>query len=170
MFHERMLYTSPYVTHPVGSTPSRMYSGTVYNIAREAGRTDDPSVRDLVGEARMLELVSEEMSARVAERMTRGQLSDQAAALVRLGKAQAQTRICTLALEVADSAGTAWTDDSAASHSAVNFLMRQGGSIGGGTVEMARNVVAERVLSMPRERAMDRDIPFRDVPRSRPSH
>jgi alkylation response protein AidB-like acyl-CoA dehydrogenase len=169
MFHERMLYTSPYVTHPVGSTPSRMYSGTVYSIAEEAGRLDDPSVRDLVGEARMLELVSEEMSTRVAERMTRGQLSDQAAALVRLGKAQAQTRICTLALEVADAAGAAWIEDSAAAQSATNFLMRQGGSIGGGTVEMARNVVAERVLSMPRERAMDRDIAFRDVPRSRPS-
>ncbi len=112
MFHERMLYTSPYVTHPVGSAPSRMYSSTVHAIAQEAGRMDDPSVRDLVGEARMLELVSEEMSARVAERMTRGQLSDQAAALVRLGKALAQTRISTLALEVADSAGAAWTEDS----------------------------------------------------------
>jgi alkylation response protein AidB-like acyl-CoA dehydrogenase len=169
MFHERMLYTSPYVTHPVGSTPSRMYSGTVHAIAQEAGRMDDPSVRDLVGEARMLELVSEEMSARVAERMTRGQLSDQAAALVRLGKALAQTRISTLALEVADSAGAAWTEDSAAAHSAVNFLMRQGGSIGGGTVEMARNVVSERVLSMPRERTLDKDRPFREVPRGRSS-
>ncbi len=73
MFHERMLYTSPYVTHPVGSNPSRMFSGTVYAIAEEAGRMDDPSVRDMVGEARMLELVSQEMSTRVAERMTRGQ-------------------------------------------------------------------------------------------------
>jgi hypothetical protein len=51
--------------------------------------------------------------------------------------------------------------------SAINFLMRQAGSIGGGTVEMARNVISERVLVMPRERTLDRDVPFRDVPRSR---
>ncbi len=43
--------------------------------------------------------------------------------------------------------------------------MRQVSSIGGGTTEMARNVISERVLGMPRERALDRDVAFRDVPR-----
>jgi hypothetical protein len=44
--------------------------------------------------------------------------------------------------------------------------MRQTSCIGGGTTEMARNVISERVLGMPRERTLDRDVPFRDVPRS----
>ena len=30
---------------------------------------------------------------------------------------------------------------------------------------MARNVISERVLGMPRERSADREIAFRDVPR-----
>ena len=47
--------------------------------------------------------------------------------------------------------------------------MRQGGTIGGGTTEMARNVISERVLSMPRERRLDKDVPFRDVPRGPPT-
>ena len=46
-----------------------------------------------------------------------------------------------------------------------DYLMRQVSCIGGGTTEMARNVISERVLGMPRERSMDRDVPFRDVPR-----
>jgi alkylation response protein AidB-like acyl-CoA dehydrogenase len=166
MFHERMLFTSPYVTEPMGLTRSRMDSSIVYGIAREKGRLDDPFMRDLIGEARMLELVSNEMGRHITESMRSGRLSDQAAALVRLFKGTATARLVDLAYEAAGADGAAWTGDS---HAALNYIMRAGGTVGGGTTEMARNVIAERVLNMPRERTLDRDVPFRDVPKSRGS-
>jgi hypothetical protein len=43
--------------------------------------------------------------------------------------------------------------------------MRQATSIGGGTTEMARNNISERLLGMPRERTLDKDVPFREVPK-----
>jgi alkylation response protein AidB-like acyl-CoA dehydrogenase len=167
MFHERMLFNSPYVTEAVGMKHSSGHASAVLAIARENGRMGDSSVRELVGEARMLELVGQELNKRVNERIGVGSLSDQAAALVRLFKGTAVNRIVTLGFEAAGDAGAAWTDDSVAAMAAVNFLMRQAGTIGGGTTEMARNVISERVLSMPRERTLDRDVPFRDVPRGR---
>jgi alkylation response protein AidB-like acyl-CoA dehydrogenase len=169
MFHERMLYTSPYVTHAEGLTHTSSDAAAVYTLASERGRLDDASVRDLIGEARMLELTSLELSKHVSDHIDAGALSDQAAAIVRLFKATAVARIVTLGLEVAGESATAWTEDGLASSAALMYLMRQGGTIGGGTTEMARNVIAERVLNMPRERSLDKDVPFRDVPRSRPS-
>ena len=41
--------------------------------------------------------------------------------------------------------------------------------IGGGTTEMARNNIAEKVLKMPREITHDKNMPFRDVPKGPPA-
>jgi alkylation response protein AidB-like acyl-CoA dehydrogenase len=168
MFHERMLFTSPYVTEPVGTIHGTgSDAGAVFAVARETDQMGDPMVRDKVGEALTLELVGKALGARVTESIRAGRRSDQAAALVRLFKGTAVSRTVTLALEVAGTSSVAWTGEGSTAMSGINFLMRQVGSIGGGTTEMARNVISERVLTMPRERRMDKDVPFRDVPRGR---
>jgi alkylation response protein AidB-like acyl-CoA dehydrogenase len=169
MFHERMLLNSPYVTEPVGITHGSMDAGLVAAVAREAGLLDDSATQERIGEARMLELVGDALNKRINDSITSGKLSDQAAAIVRLFKGTAQMRVNTLVFEMAGSSGAAWSGDGPTARAAVNFIMRQGGAIGGGTLEMARNVISERVLAMPRERRLDKDVPFRDVPRSRPS-
>ena len=169
MTYERLLHNSEYVTHPPGIRQGNSGATVVYDIARAHGRMDDPVVQDMVGEAHMLEVVGDELLKRVSDIMVSGRRTDQVAAVGRLFKGVSVNRIATLAFEVAGADGAAWPQDATGAMAAVNFLMRQGGSIGGGTTEMARNVIAERVLGMPRERTLDRDVPFRDVPRSRPS-
>src|SRR5581483_3680655 len=170
MFHERMLSNSPYVTFPSGSEHGAS-EGSALDVARDAGRLDDPCARDLVGEARVLEVVGRHLQQRLAAGVRSGRMSDQAAAIGRLFAGTARARLSTIRFELAGPAAAAWSDDDgAAADAGFTFLMRQTACIGGGTTEMARNVVSERVLGMPRERTLDRDVPFRDVPRSASSH
>ena len=85
-----------------------------------------------------------------------------------------QTRIVKLAAglatEIAGPDALLW-GDGALEGGAVSKAMvfSAASSIYGGTDEIQRNIVAERILGLPREPAPDRDQPFSDVLRSRPA-
>ena len=165
MFHERMAHRSPYVTMPARGSMFTGQNSGLGRLAREAGRLDDPRVQDLIGESRMLDLVSSSLMRRLASDPM-GKASPHTPAIARLFGGITGVRQSTIAFDIAGPMAATWADDDGATAGVgLRFLMRQAACIGGGTTEISRNVISERILGMPREASMDRNVAFRDVPR-----
>jgi alkylation response protein AidB-like acyl-CoA dehydrogenase len=168
MFYERSRESSPYITWWAtgGGMAGMLGQGDLVRLARRSGRIHDPMARDLIGEVRADALVAEQTATRIVQGIRTGDLNDQAAALIRLQRGVNSTRQASVAFELAAGAAVTWDEaDEILGQQGLEFLTRQSSQIGGGTTEMARNVISERVLGMPRERAGDKDIAYRDVPK-----
>lgn len=170
MYHERSAKGggSPYISRPAsGARTISMTGGAgpeLLHLARRTGVIDDPRARQLIGEAHTLSLVGRELMTRIADGIRNRTVSDQAAAIHRLYNGAMEVRNVSIGFELAGPAAIAWTDaDQRLGDRGVSYLLRQRHCIGGGTVEMARNGISERVLGFPRDQTPDKDRPFSEV-------
>jgi alkylation response protein AidB-like acyl-CoA dehydrogenase len=164
LFHERDAVGggSPYASG-IGPGTRSGPKDELKELAQATGQADDPRVRQLVAEARVNDVVQQQLIHRVTEGLETGYFPGPAGSLPRLYAAVNSERQMDIGLEIAGARGGAWVGDDLAGLYGQRFLFRQGGSLGGGSNEMQRNIISERVLGMPREFAADRDKPFEEV-------
>ena len=139
----------------------------VLRRARETGRADDPVVRQEIAKLLTLSKAAEwtALRARAAQMQGRPQGPEGSLGkLVSSHVARAAARVHTL-LSGADAMLTG--EDGAMRGLIAEILVSvPAGSIAGGTDEIQRNIISERVLGMPKEPRTDNDRPFRDVPKN----
>lgn len=169
LYHERtaMGGGSPYFS---GARPR--IAGEVadlVDLAQRTGQLGDPRVREDIGEARSMRLVEQQLVDRVGQAIGSGAMEPSASSIIRLFRAESVWLQTDLALRIAAAAGVTGDRDGSQGLGRVgaDYIYRQANGIAGGSAEMARNVISERVLGMPREYAADRDVPFRDVKQGR---
>ncbi|GLX02671.1 acyl-CoA dehydrogenase family protein [Microtetraspora sp. NBRC 16547] len=137
-------------------------------LAAAVGRLDDPQARRLITTAHVDDVVRHHLSRRLVGLMRSD--SRQAGALASYGKLASGVYDpirANLALEIADGGASTWQHgDSPGAHAATDLLNCRFMAIAGGTVEMQRNSIGERVLGLPREPSFDSERPFREVVRA----
>lgn len=138
-------------------------------LAEATGQGDDARVQDLAGRALVRRIVKKQLIDHVGKAIGNGSLPPNAGTLIRLFHAETTELEVDTALAIAGTAGVVdeGGEKSGLLEIGVRYLSRQTGSLGGGSSEMARNVIGERILGFPRELAADRGVPFNQVKRNK---
>ena len=139
-----------------------------FSRARETGRIAEPAVRQELARLLMLAQCAEWMAHRARHAKALGRPEGPEGSLGKLAAshiARAAAQVHTL-ISGAD-AMLAGPEAPLGGLIAEILLSVPATSIAGGTDEIQRNIIAERVLDLPREPRMDAG-PFRDVPRNPP--
>ncbi|BBY01178.1 acyl-CoA dehydrogenase family protein [Mycobacterium seoulense] len=163
LYHERrsMGDGSEYTSGP-GIAEAEDISVDLLAVAEKANQAASERVREMVGRALVHRAVHGQLSEHVFHAVTNGSLPPAAGSIIRLFMAEVHDVENDTALAVAGPAAVV-DDEAGLLDIGVRYLGRQIASIGGGTTEMARNVIGERVLNFPREYAADRGVPFNQV-------
>ena len=135
--------------------------------ARETGAINDPVVRQEIARLLVMSKAAEWTARRARTAQEQGRPQGPEGSLGKLASsyiARAAARVHTQ-LSGADALLTG-DDSPMGGVIAEIFVSVPATSIAGGTDEIQRNIIAERVLKMPKEPSVDTDKPFRDVPRN----
>jgi alkylation response protein AidB-like acyl-CoA dehydrogenase len=124
-------------------------------------------VRDLLARAYTADRLLAWTSQRSRDRSRSGQPAGPEGSITKIAKALSNQRLQEVAMELLGADATAWsTGDAEAQEWITQFLRTRANSIEGGTSEIQRNIVGERVLGLPREPDPFKEMAWRKVPRS----
>lgn len=141
---------------------SKDNSANLIDVAREAGKIDDPVSRREIAQAMAYRKLNALNMLRAKQEMAQGSSSP----IMSLGKLamsrilHEDARVMTKLLGAESMLdGPDHERASDVNYRTANAYMT---SIGGGTDQIQRNIIGERVLGLPRETEADRNIPFRE--------
>jgi alkylation response protein AidB-like acyl-CoA dehydrogenase len=137
-------------------------------IARETGAWSEPGVRQrlvrLYSEDRIRDLTNQ----RVRASMRAGRSPGPESSIGKVHQGSLNQHLQEAMVDLMGPAAMAWpqTGDGSLPFAVHGFLRSRANTIEGGTTEVNKNILGERVLGLPREPDPWHDRPWREVPRS----
>jgi alkylation response protein AidB-like acyl-CoA dehydrogenase len=136
--------------------------GQILALARSVGKSKDSHTRQLVAEALILERLIDPTVSRVNALLESGSMPGPGASIVKYVRSVTKYRIKEIALEIGGAQTVFNSSDEAGGHGP-RWLTARIKTIAGGTSEMQRTAISERVMGLPRDPSPDTQLPFRDV-------
>jgi alkylation response protein AidB-like acyl-CoA dehydrogenase len=147
--------------------PSRQHGPVpdLLALARQVGREKDPVVRQLIARAHINDFARHQLTRRITSLMHESNgMEAGIAAYGKLAEGTLAPIRARIALEIGRGGALLWDrGDIKGMAPSLNYLNGRIMSIAGGTNEMQRNAIGERVLGLPREPSFDTKKPFSEV-------
>jgi alkylation response protein AidB-like acyl-CoA dehydrogenase len=145
-------------------------------MARRVGRWEEPLLRQRLMALWCEERVREWTNARVRDNARAGRPPGPESSIGKIHQGELNQRVQLAAADLLGSGALAWPGaalgalpesyDASLPYELHGMLRSRANTIEGGTSEVNRNILGERVLDLPREPDPWRGVPWRDVPRS----
>ncbi len=149
------------------SKPGMGIGRSVEALCTHYAPVGDPILRSRLAQAFILDRVGQWTRLRADAERKAGRDAARPSVILKLLRTEASQALQTLSLDLEGMNGVApGPSDRWAATSAYGFLRTRSATISGGSSEIQRNIIGEKVLGLPREPAVDLDVPWRNVRRS----
>jgi alkylation response protein AidB-like acyl-CoA dehydrogenase len=139
--------------------------GQLLATARAMGVTDDPSIRQRLAVAYTHERIEGYLNRRLADLVRAGGTPGPEGSLGKLLWTNGMTLFSDVVGQILGPSLIADTGAWGTYAWGEHVLGAPGYRIAGGSDEIQRNIIGERVLGLPPEPRVDKDVPWRDIPR-----
>jgi alkylation response protein AidB-like acyl-CoA dehydrogenase len=139
----------------------------VIQRARETGKLDDPTVRQEIAKLLTLSKTTQWTAMRARAAQEQGGPPGPEGSLGKLSASNVARKAALVHTMLSGADSMLTGDDSPLEGVIAEILVSTPAtSIAGGTDEIQKNIISERVLKLPKETRFDTDRPFREVPRN----
>jgi len=162
--HERLALGAGTGAGGSGASWSRPASSRFIDLARRRHLASDPVVRQELAKLYVAEKVLAYMGQKMRDEIAAGLPVGSKGSVAKLATALLARQSSNLGMALGGPAALAWEDgDPDGGILALACTFSPMTAIAGGTSEIQRNTIGERVLGLPKEPKVDRDVPFRDI-------
>ncbi len=142
-------------------------SPRLIKLARTLGRDDDPVIRQGLADLWIKEEIKDYIGRRIRTAVAAGRVPGPEGSIAKLNGAIIARTARDVTMDLVGASGQAWmADDPSGAVWATTCVSVAGVSIAGGTDEVQRNIIGERVLGLPKEPDPYKGAAWEDVPRS----